>query len=58
MSEDEKVVTNILQEKETVSIDELHHLSKMSSSALASAILSLEFQGVIASLPGKSYKLL
>lgn len=58
LSEDEKIVTNILQQKEAVSIDELHHLSKISSSALASAILSLEFQSVIASLPGKSYKLL
>ncbi len=58
LSDDEKTVTEILKEKETVPVDELHHLSKLSTSALAAAILNLEFQGVIASLPGKSYKLI
>ncbi len=58
LSNDEKIVTEIIKERETVPIDELHYLSKLSTSALAAAILNLEFQGVIASLPGKNYKLL
>jgi DNA processing protein len=58
LSEEEKIITEILKEKGTVPIDELHYASNISSSALAAAILNLEFQGVIASLPGKSYKLL
>ncbi len=32
--------------------------SGLTSSAVAAAILNLEFQGVVASLPGKMYKLL
>lgn len=58
LSDEEKIITEILKEKETVAIDELHYVSKLSTSALAAAILNLEFQGVISSLPGKSYKLL
>jgi DNA processing protein len=58
LSDDEKTVTNILSEHTLVSIDQLHFLSKLSSSTLAAVILNLEFQGVIASLPGKSYKLM
>ena len=58
LSDEEKIITDILKEKETVPIDELRYTSKLSSSELAAAILNLEFQGVIVSLPGKSYKLL
>ncbi|MEP7164602.1 MAG: DNA-processing protein DprA [Ferruginibacter sp.] len=54
----EKIITGILQEKETVAIDELYLKSGLSSSAAAQALLILEMQGVVASLPGKVYKLL
>ena len=58
MTADEKVIVSILQQKETIPIDELNLKSGLTSSAVASATLSLELQGVISSLPGKMYKLL
>ncbi|HLF47070.1 MAG TPA: DNA-processing protein DprA [Chitinophagaceae bacterium] len=57
LSKDEKIVVNILKEKETVSIDEINLKSGLSSSAVAVAILNMELQGVVLSLPGKLYKL-
>lgn len=58
LSDDEKQLLEIFKEKETVPIDELNMKSNLSSSAIAAAMLNLEFQGVIASLPGKIYKLI
>ncbi|MEJ7625340.1 MAG: DNA-processing protein DprA [Ferruginibacter sp.] len=57
LTNDEKVVTKILHECEMIGIDELYFKSKLSSSAVASALLMLEMQGIIISLPGKLYKL-
>ncbi len=58
LSEEEKIIVAILREKETAGIDELNLKSNLSSSTVAAAILNLELQAVIASLPGKMYKLL
>lgn len=58
LSTEEKLLIHMLQEKETVHIDEMNISSGLSSSAIAAALLNLELQNVIASLPGKSYKLL
>ena len=57
LTKDEKVVIDILKEKETVHIDEINLRSGLSSSAIAAAILNLELQGVINSKPGKMYNL-
>ncbi len=57
LTDDEKIITNILKEKESVHIDELYLKSGLSSSSVASAILTLELQNVILTLPGKIYKL-
>jgi DNA processing protein len=57
LTPDEKVVTQILQLQEQVHIDELFLKSKLNSSAVAAALLLLEMQGIITSLPGKIYKL-
>jgi len=54
---DEKMIADILQEKEAVHIDEINARSGLSSSAVAAAILSLELQNVVLSLPGKQYQL-
>ncbi len=54
---DEKVVVDILQAQEHAHIDDLYFKSKLSSSAVAQALLMLEMQGIVASLPGKIYKL-
>jgi DNA processing protein len=58
LSPDEKIVVDILQQQENIQIDELYFKSGLSSSEVATALLMLEMQGVVASLPGKVYKLL
>jgi DNA processing protein len=57
LSKEEKIIVEILKEKETVSIDEINFRSGLTSSTVAAAILNMELQGVVASLPGKIYKL-
>jgi DNA processing protein len=57
LSPDEKILIDILQLNENVHIDELHYKSKLSSSAVAQALLMLEMEGIISSLPGKIYKI-
>ena len=57
LSPDEKIITDLLKMQETVSIDELNIKSGLSSSAVAAAILNLELQNVVQSLPGKMYSL-
>jgi DNA processing protein len=58
LTPDEKIITNILKERENIQIDELYFKSGLSSSAVAQALLMLEMQGVVASLPGKVFKLI
>lgn len=57
LTKDEKIVVDVLKEKDTVSIDEINLKSGLSSSAVAAAILNLELQNVVLTLPGKLYKL-
>lgn len=57
LTPDEKVIISILNEKETAHIDEINMKSGLSSSAVAAAILNLELQNVMVSLPGKLYRL-
>ncbi len=58
LSAEEKAIVDILKEKETTHIDELYLKTGLSSSSVAGAMLNLELQNIIASLPGKVYKLL
>ena len=58
LTAEEKIVVDILQAGDQAHIDELYIKSKLNSSAVAAALLMLEMQGVIVSLPGKIYKLL
>jgi DNA processing protein len=57
LSNDEKIIVEILKEKDLIHVDELNIRSGLSSSSLAAAILNLELQGVVSTLPGKLYKL-
>lgn len=54
-SPEEKIIIDLLGEKETTHIDELNSKSNLSSGAIAAAILNLELQNVVSSLPGKLY---
>jgi DNA processing protein len=57
LSKEERIVVDILKEKESVHIDEINLRSNLNSSAVAAAILNLELQNAISSLPGKMYSL-
>ncbi len=57
LTPDERTITDILNEQEQIQIDQLYFKSGLSSSAVANALLMLEMQGVVISLPGKVYKL-
>jgi DNA processing protein len=57
LTSDERVIVDILKEIESLHIDELNIKSGLTSSAMATATLNLELQGVLMSLPGKVYKL-
>lgn len=57
LTADEKIIIDILNKKETAGIDEINLKSGLSSSAVAAAILNLELQNVMVSLPGKLYRL-
>lgn len=57
LSEEEKIITNILAQQEKESIDQLALLAKFPMSKTAALLLNLEFNGVVKSLPGKLYKL-
>ncbi|MCY7291193.1 MAG: DNA-processing protein DprA [Ferruginibacter sp.] len=57
LTADEKIITDILAQQETIQIDELYFKSGLSSSAVANALLMLEMQGVVAMMPGKVFKL-
>lgn len=57
LTPDERTVIGMLKENEQVHIDEINLQSGLSSGKVAAAILNLELQNVIVSLPGKMYRL-
>jgi DNA processing protein len=54
---DEELVVNLLKEKKHLAIDDLCLLSKLPMSCVSALLLTLEFSGIIKSLPGKIYRL-
>ncbi|MBX2962799.1 MAG: DNA-processing protein DprA [Cyclobacteriaceae bacterium] len=56
-SDEEKLVLSFLLDKSPMAIDELSWKTNLPISQLASVLLSLEFSGLIKSLPGKLYAL-
>jgi DNA processing protein len=57
LTTEERLIVDILRERENIQIDELYFKSGLSSSAVANALLMLEMQNIIQSLPGKIYTL-
>ncbi|MFN8290092.1 MAG: DNA-processing protein DprA [Chitinophagaceae bacterium] len=57
LTPDERTVIGMLKDNEQVHIDEINLQSGLSSGKVAAAILNLELQNVIVSLPGKMYRL-
>jgi DNA processing protein len=57
-TKEELVIADMLRDNQARSIDELYLKSGLSSSVFAAAILSLELQNAVQSLPGKMFRLL
>jgi DNA processing protein len=57
-TKEELIIADLLRNCEGKSIDELYLKSGLSSSAFASAILSLELQNAVTALPGKMFRLI
>jgi DNA processing protein len=57
LSEPEKRIVDMLKEKD-LHIDQIHQGSALSNSTIAAAMLNLELQQVVESLPGKVYRLM
>jgi DNA processing protein len=57
LSADEWAILEILKQKAETHIDEINLQSRLSSSAVAAAILNLELKNALVSLPGKLYRL-
>ncbi len=58
LPESEKILIDLLKEQDEMGIDQLCIKSKMSATKVASALLNLEFEGLVKCLPGKIYKLI
>ncbi len=55
LSEEEKIVLNVLKEVDTIGIDKLSHSLQLTPSSMAGILLEMEFKGLIRNLPGKQY---
>jgi DNA processing protein len=58
LSEEQRLIVEMLQEKEMVNIDEINLKSGMSTSQVAAILLNLELEGLVESMPGKVYRLM
>lgn len=57
LSPEEKMITDLLQSKDSIHADELLYQTGWNSSVLASVLLQLEMQDIIKSMPGKYYRM-
>lgn len=56
-SGEERQILDLLQTRDTIHADELQRNSGMDYTQLSSTLLQLEMQGLVKTLPGKSYRL-
>ncbi len=57
LNENEKIIVNILQNVDDMTIDKITFESRLAPAQISSILLNLEFQGIIKNLPGKRYML-
>ena len=57
MTPEEKILTEILSGTDKMGIDELSLQAALRMSVVSAALLNLEFEGVVKSMPGKMYAL-
>ncbi|MEE9373815.1 MAG: DNA-processing protein DprA [Saprospiraceae bacterium] len=58
LNESERTIVEVLKKKDAIDIDTLHFTLERPLSMLSSQLLSLEFKGIVKSLPGKRYALI
>lgn len=58
MTEEEKKIFALLEEKKEADIDDIYLTSGMTASKVAAILLKLEFSGMVKSLPGKRYRMI
>ena len=58
LSDDERLITEILKNHDDISIDKICLRSKMPTSKVSPILLNLEFMGIVRTMPGKTYKLI
>jgi len=57
LSNDENAIVQLLNEHKQLDVDTLANLGNLPLSKISSALLTLEFSGILKSLPGKRYEL-
>ncbi|CAN5336183.1 DNA-processing protein DprA [soil metagenome] len=57
LTPDEKALIDLLQQHTQLAIDELTYRARMPASQVAAALLGLELNGIVRTLPGKAYAL-
>lgn len=55
-NDEEKMVMNLFEENNVVHLDKIITETNLSSTKIASVLLSLEFDGILSALPGKRYQ--
>lgn len=58
LDKNEKMIVDLLKDNDAAHIDSISFLTQLTPSQLAATLLSLEFKGIVSSLPGKMYKLM
>jgi DNA processing protein len=57
LNQEEQTLVGLIREHDTIGIDDLSLLSKISLSKTSGMLLTLEFSGIVKQLPGKRYRL-
>lgn len=58
LTDGEQIIADLIKESEEISIDQLTYQSKLESNQVASLLLTMEFKGLVRTLPGKRYMLI
>ena len=57
LNDKEQAIIRVLKKEEEIGIDDLIHVTKITSSEMAATLLDLEFKGIVKTIPGKRYLL-
>lgn len=57
LTEDEQKIVDIIKEHKNIGIDRICLMAQMPTSKIASVLLNLEFEGIVACMPGKIFRI-